>query len=188
MDLIEADPDFLETLEQGESFQTQACFQCRKCTNGCPLTFAMDLFPDEVVRLVALGQKERVLRCRTIWVCSSCETCTTRCPNEVRIAELMDRLKEFALEEGILCPEPAILGLHQTFIAQIKQRGRIFETTLLPAYFLRGGQWLKEWKAKTLFREMLVGAELLRKGRLPFRTEKVKDLEEIAKCFSLKRR
>ncbi len=30
------------------------CFQCRKCSGGCPLTFAMDLLPDRVIRLVFL--------------------------------------------------------------------------------------------------------------------------------------
>ena len=89
------DPDyhFLEEVESAGPFQAEACYQCRKCTNGCPVTFAMDLYPDEVIRMVILGQRERVLNCDTVWVCAACETCTTRCPNDVKIAELMDRLK-----------------------------------------------------------------------------------------------
>ena len=88
---------FMEQLEATGPFQAGACFQCRKCTNGCPVTFAMDLYPDEVIRMVIIGQRETVLRCRTIWVCAACETCTTRCPNKVKIAELMDSLKEMAI-------------------------------------------------------------------------------------------
>ena len=63
-------PDYrlLEQIEAQGPFQAGACFQCRKCTNGCPVTFAMDLYPDEVIRLVLLGQRETVLACQTIWV------------------------------------------------------------------------------------------------------------------------
>ena len=34
-----------------------ACYQCKKCSAGCPLTFAMDLCPDQVIRLALLGQE-----------------------------------------------------------------------------------------------------------------------------------
>ncbi|MGD8715689.1 MAG: hypothetical protein PVG70_14150, partial [Desulfobacterales bacterium] len=67
------DPDYrlLEQVETQGPFQAGACFQCRKCTNGCPVTFAMDLYPDEVIRMVNLGQRQTVLGCRTIWVCAA---------------------------------------------------------------------------------------------------------------------
>ena len=32
-----------------------ACYQCKKCSAGCPLTFAMDFYPDQVIRLALLG-------------------------------------------------------------------------------------------------------------------------------------
>ena len=80
-------PDYrlLEQVEAVGPFQTGACFQCRKCTNGCPVTFAMDFYPDEVIRMVILGQREAVLSCQTIWVCAACQTCTTRCANPNRL-------------------------------------------------------------------------------------------------------
>ena len=73
--------------------------------------------------MVMLGQREKVLNCKTIWICSACETCTTRCPNEVRIAELMDHLKEIAVRENIPCPEPQVLRLHQSFLKNIRKTG-----------------------------------------------------------------
>jgi heterodisulfide reductase subunit C len=107
------DPDyhFLEEIESAGPFQAGACYQCRKCTNGCPVTFAMDLYPDEVIRMVILGQRERVLNCDTVWVCAACETCTTRCPNDIKIAELMDCLKEMAVRAGLPTRQPQILTL-----------------------------------------------------------------------------
>ncbi|MBW1742012.1 MAG: 4Fe-4S dicluster domain-containing protein [Deltaproteobacteria bacterium] len=103
---MKVDPNFANLVESITHLNLTSCFQCRKCTNGCPVTFAMDIYPDQVIRLAILGQKEQVLNSSTIWVCSACETCTTRCPNEVDIAATMDALKEMAVKEGIQIPEP----------------------------------------------------------------------------------
>ena len=108
--ILNPDYQFLEQIEALGPFQTGACFQCRKCTNGCPVTFAMDLYPDEVIRMVILGQRDTVLSCRTIWVCAACETCTTRCPNEVKIVvsreltlEILQKLRrQFPAQTPIL--------------------------------------------------------------------------------------
>jgi heterodisulfide reductase subunit C len=157
---------FLREVEKAGPFQTQACFQCRKCGSGCPVAFALDLFPDEVIRLVSLGRQEEVLSCRTIWVCSGCETCTSRCPNEVRIAELMDYLKERAVREKAPCPEPRVLSLQQTFLENVRKYGRVFETTLLPAYWLRSGRLWKKWKEGTIPAEIRLGVKMFFKGRV----------------------
>ena len=117
-DSIYPDFNFVKEVDQGRMLQAEACFQCRKCASGCPVTFAMDLYPDEVVRLVLLGQRERVLSCKTIWVCTGCETCTSRCPNGVKIAELMDRLKEMAIQEKVSLPHPQVITLHQAFLGK----------------------------------------------------------------------
>lgn len=170
---------FLEQLEAAGPFQAGACFQCRKCTNGCPVTFAMDLYPDEVIRMVILGQREAVLRCRTIWVCASCETCTTRCPNEVKIAELMDCLKEMAVQEDVPCPQPQVLALHETFLNNVRKRGRVFEGTLLAAYMLRSGEFRRKWKAGTWKGELKLGWQMFYKGRLRLFPRTIKGKKEV---------
>ena len=180
------DPDYrlLEQIEAQGPFQAGACFQCRKCTNGCPVTFAMDLYPDEVIRLVILGQRETVLGCRTIWVCAACETCTTRCPNDVKIAELMDYLKEMAVHEGVPSPQPQILTLHETFLNNIKKRGRVYETTLLPAYLLKSGKLLEMWNSGTWRYDLKLGRQMFSKGRLPLMPKSIKGKEEVRKILT----
>ena len=180
------DPDYrlLEQIEAQGPFQAGACFQCRKCTNGCPVTFAMDLYPDEVIRLVILGQRETVLGCRTIWVCAACETCTTRCPNDVKIAELMDCLKEMAVQEGVPSPQPQILTLHETFLNNIKKRGRVYETTLLPAYLLKSGKLLEMWNSGTWRYDLKLGRQMFSKGRLPLMPKSIKGKEEVRKILT----
>ncbi len=180
------DPDYrlLEQIEAQGPFQAGACFQCRKCTNGCPVTFAMDLYPDEVIRLVILGQRETVLGCRTIWVCAACETCTTRCPNDVKIAELMDCLKEMAVQEGVPSPQPQILTLHETFLNNIKKWGRVYETTLLPAYLLKSGELLAKWNSGTWRYDLKLGRQMFSKGRLPLIPKSIKGKREVRKILA----
>ena len=179
-------PDYslLEQVEAVGPFQTSACFQCRKCTNGCPVTFAMDLYPDEVIRMVILGQKEAVLGCRTIWVCAACETCTTRCPNEVKIAELMDCLKEMAVQEGVPSPQPQILALHETFLNNIKKWGRVYETALLPAYLLKSGELKHKWQTGTWRDEIKLGFQMFSKGRFPLLPKTIKGKREVKKILA----
>ncbi|MGD8991580.1 MAG: 4Fe-4S dicluster domain-containing protein [Desulfobacterales bacterium] len=179
-------PDYhlLREIETAGPYQTSACFQCRKCTNGCPVTFAMDLFPDEVIRLVILGHRKTVLRCDTIWVCAACETCTTRCPNNVKIAELMDCLKEMAVSEGVRSTQPQILSLHTSFLKDVKRWGRVFETTFLPEYLLRSGKLLRMWKTGTWLAEMRLGWQMTRKRRFPIRPKTIKGKKEVRQILA----
>ena len=181
---LRPDFQFLRQLEAFGPFQPGACFQCRKCTNGCPVTFAMDLFPDEVIRMVILGQRKTVMRCRTIWICSACETCTTRCPSEVKIAELMDCLKEMAVREGVYSPEPQIATLHETFLKNIMKRGRLFEGTFLSTYMLRSSQFLPKWKEGTWINELKLGWQMFYKGRFSLFPKTIKGKKEIRKILN----
>lgn len=112
-----------------------SCFFCRKCSGGCPLTFAMDILPHHVIRLALLGQEEQVLDSETIWVCSACQTCTTRCPNGIDIAGVMDWLKETAVKRGRTIPDDEVMTFHRFFMKSIlASSGRVSETQLLRRY------------------------------------------------------
>jgi len=182
--MIAPDYSLLEQIEAVGPFQAGACFQCRKCTNGCPVTFAMDLYPDEVIRMVILGQRKTVLGCRTIWVCAACETCTTRCPNEVKIAELMDCLKEMAIQEKVPTPQPQILTLHETFLNNIRKWGRVYETALLPAYLLKSGELKHKWQSGTYRGDIKLGLQMFSKGRFPLLPKRIKGKREVQKILA----
>jgi heterodisulfide reductase subunit C len=184
------DPDYrlLEQIDAQGSFQAGACFQCRKCTNGCPVTFAMDIYPDEVIRLVILGQRETVLACQTIWVCAACETCTTRCPNNVKIAELMDRLKQMAVQEGVPSPQPRISALHETFLNNIQKRGRLYETTLLPVYLLKSGVLRNKLSSGAWRYDIKLGRRMLSKGRVPLKPKSIDGIAEVREILDRRKR
>ncbi|MGQ9920292.1 MAG: 4Fe-4S dicluster domain-containing protein [Desulfobacca sp.] len=161
------------------------CYQCAKCSAGCPLTFAMDRLPHEIIRLAGLGQADLVLGSNTIWVCSACETCTTRCPNDIDIAGVMDYLKERAVRSGRPVPQPQVLAFHRAFLANIRlAAGRLHEPLLLGLYLLQSGQGLQRLRAGTLKEDLQLGLKMFRKGRLSLKPpRRLPQLESLAQLW-----
>jgi len=160
-----------------------SCYQCKKCSAGCPLTFAMDLLPDRVMRLAILGQTEALLGCRTIWVCASCVTCTTRCPNGIDIAGVMDWLKEEALRQGKAVDQPEVAAFHRFFLDSLRRAGgRLSEMALMRRFtvykLMRGPQFGE------LLENMKLGWGLFKRGRLRLTgPPSLKGKGEIKKIF-----
>ncbi len=95
------------------------CYQCGKCSAGCPMSFAMDLLPNQVMRLVQLGLDEDIAGCKTIWLCASCLACTVRCPKGVDIARVMEALRLLSLRKNVDFVSPSQMG--QETIAELPQ-------------------------------------------------------------------
>ena len=106
------------------------CYQCVKCTSGCPLAEHFDLEPNQVMRMVQFGD-ESVLESKTIWTCASCLTCVSRCPKNVDLPRVMEALRQIAMERGATpmyatelrpdlvadAPQMAIIGGFRKFTA-----------------------------------------------------------------------
>jgi len=74
-----------------------ACYQCGKCSAGCPLAAYMDIPPAQMIRLAQLGMEQELLDSEAIWICVSCMTCNSRCPKGVNIAELIESMRQVKL-------------------------------------------------------------------------------------------
>ncbi len=114
-----------------------ACLQCAKCTSGCPVAGRADLRPHELVRLVQLDQRRAALSSRFIWECTSCHTCSTRCPQQVDLAAMNDALRALAVAEGLVAPGTAVPVFHRVFLRSVEKRGRTYELGLMAAFKLR---------------------------------------------------
>jgi heterodisulfide reductase subunit C len=128
------------------------CYQCAKCSSGCPVAARSDLKPHEVVRLLQFDQREEVLASRFIWECTSCQTCTTRCPQKVDIAALNDALRIMSHAAG------RVPVFNEVFLASVRNRGRVYELGLMAAYKLRTGRLLEDAGKAPM---------MLSKGKLP---------------------
>lgn len=176
---IRPSSDFMVSVERATGVRVSACYGCKKCSNGCPVTFAMDLHPYQVVRYVQLGQPERLKGSRTIWVCAACQTCVTRCPNDVDIPRLMDYLKETVVRENRPVEEQRTRLFHQLFLREIKARGRVFEGSLMTRYLIKtGGAFGPE-----ALKNARLGLAMLKRGRLKLFPAGTKDRSWIKGLF-----
>ncbi|MGB9006613.1 MAG: 4Fe-4S dicluster domain-containing protein [Candidatus Aminicenantales bacterium] len=91
--------DFVRKVEELSGQNLLVCYQCGKCSAGCPQAGQMDILPNQVIRLAQLGQKEDLVGSKTIWVCASCLTCNVRCPKGVKIAEVMEAVRQIVLRK-----------------------------------------------------------------------------------------
>ena len=174
---VRPDPAFRKQVEEKLGQEVSSCFHCNKCSSGCPVTFAMDFLPNKVVRMVQMGMKDPVLRSSTIWLCASCQTCTTRCPNEVDIAALMDALREMAVGEGVEVAEENIPIFHEAFLAEVEKRGRVFEVGMLARFKL------KTLKSGDLSEDAKLGWEMFKRGKLKLWPDKIRQRGQIREIF-----
>jgi heterodisulfide reductase subunit C len=170
------DSDFMRRVAE-EVPEVNRCYQCLTCTLGCPLAFAMDLKPHEILKYVQLGDKEKVLGASTCWMCASCETCATRCPNEIPIVKLMDLLRQESVKEGKVKEQGP--KINDAFLAEIKYLGRVHELALIIDLKRRTGGLFKINPD-----EIRLGAGMFRHGKLKLLPKKIKDTKAIKKIFA----
>ena len=93
--------DFVKKVEEISGQSLLACNQCGKCSAGCPMSFAMDSLPNQIIRLAQLGLEEDIASSNTVWICASCLTCSVRCPQGVDLGRVMEALRLITLRKNI---------------------------------------------------------------------------------------
>ncbi len=137
---------------------TALCYHCRKCTAGCPVSYAMTYGPDRILRMVQLGQAEAALGSPDIWLCAGCETCGARCPNDINIGHVMDALRQISQAERRRPGVRQVPVFHRVFLALVRATGQMHEAALLGAYKVL---------ALDLFSDLGAGARLILRGKVP---------------------
>ena len=165
-------------LEAATGVKLSHCYQCGKCAAGCPVADEMDLPPCQVFRLLQLGfpeLEEKVLRSEGIWLCLACETCSTRCPQEVEIPKAMDFIRSEALRRGLAHPRSKdILAFHRAFLDSIEHTGRLFEVGLVADYKARSLHLLKD---------VMLAPKMYFKGKLGLLPHLIKDRKGMKLLF-----
>jgi heterodisulfide reductase subunit C len=151
------------------------CYQCGKCSAGCPVDYAMDLGPRQIMRYIQMGLKKEVMQSTTIWLCISCETCSSRCPAKIDIAKVMESLRILAADEGSPAAEKQIDLFHRTFLNTIRRYGRAHEFSLAAAYTL---------KSRNLFGNLGAARTMFSKGKLVIMPPKVGGASWVRTVFS----
>ena len=91
--------EFVLKIQELSGQNLLACYQCGKCSAGCPAVSDMDILPNQIIRFAQLGLKDELLKSKAIWICASCMTCNARCPKGINIAEVIEALRQFLLRK-----------------------------------------------------------------------------------------
>ena len=166
---------FLEYVARESAQPINLCYQCRKCSAGCPTVDEFDFPPNMVMRMIQLGRRDELLNSRAIWMCVSCETCGTRCPNGIWTSAVMDTLRAECLRDGVKPADPITVALHSSFVSNIRVFGRLHEATMLLLYKLR---------SRTIsLDDIQLGLKLFLRGKIPILPRRSENMEKIRRLF-----
>ena len=165
--------DFVDKVlaEGGENAAIDACMQCGTCSGGCTNADLMDILPRNLVLMVQRGEWEKVLESNTLWLCTSCQICTSRCPRGVRPSDVIQAVKAIAIREGINNDSSRF---NQIFVELIEKRGILFEPELMHKY---GGM-------SAILKQGKLGMKLALRGKLSPLPAKVKDPEKFSQALT----
>jgi quinone-modifying oxidoreductase, subunit QmoC len=171
------DLNFLDEVYQipgGEKIKD--CIQCGTCSGSCPVSWAMEETPRQIFAMIRAGMRDKVLDSLTIWTCASCYQCSHRCPQEIKITDIMYMLKRMAIRDNRQRSKKAN-ALSRTFVELVNRKGRNHETELMVRYMLATNPLGAVAAAP-------VGMKLFTHGRLPLFGKQVKDVDGLRRILA----
>ena len=144
------------------------CIQCGTCSASCPTAHLMNPSIRKLVKLCLEGRKEEALHNETLWLCTSCLLCTVRCPRGIRPKAVVSALKDIAERESVRGRDASY---EEFFLKQIKNYGRIAELPLTAEFLLVYPQ--------AAVQSMQMGLELISKGKIGARVDRIEGRDEV---------
>ncbi|MBD2395381.1 4Fe-4S dicluster domain-containing protein [Cyanobacterium aponinum AL20118] len=169
--------DFAKRVEAegGKGSAITACMQCGTCSGGCTNIDVMDMSPRTLILMIQRGEWEKVLQSNTLWMCSSCYICTSRCPRGVRPSDVIEAVKAIAIEEGI---KNDSTKFNQIFVDLVQKRGILFEPELMQRF---GG-------LQAMIDQAPLGIQLVLRGKMSPFPEKIKNPQQFSQALDKARK
>jgi heterodisulfide reductase subunit C len=162
-------------VEQMSGLDPAHCYQCGKCSAGCPMAGEMDLKTHEIIRRLQIDRADALFSSDSIWMCLTCETCTTRCPNDFDPAAVIDALREIAIKKSPDRIPRRIAAFHSAFLDQIRKHGRVFEFGLAASFKLHSGAF---------FADIESVPAMMRRGKLSMKPNRIRDISSLRRIFA----
>lgn len=162
----------IKRVEEIAGVDLSSCYQCKKCTSGCPMASMAQCSPAEIIRQLQLQAGDELLDQEIVWACASCETCTNRCPMGIDGAAVMDALRKIAQEKKT--DKGKVPKFNKAFLKTVELFGRSYEIGMVTAYKLTTGTFLQDTdKFPTM----------LKKGKLAILPPKGADKKTVKRIF-----
>ena len=158
------------------------CYQCGKCSAGCPVAERMDLLPNQLLRLLQIGHRDKAIRSKAIWECVSCLTCTARCPKSVDPTAVIDALRQAAIAADVAAPAARRTVLfHKAFLRSVRRTGRANEMELVG--WFKTASFVRDLDVPFLVKEAALGPAMLARGKLRLSAQRVRDRDVVRRIF-----
>ena len=132
-----SDRGLISLVQKAAGVDLSACYQCKKCSSGCPAAKYSLSTPSEIIRRLQLGVEDELLESDIIWLCLSCEACYTRCPMKINVAAVMDSLRRLSLASHAVLPKGNMPLYNRMFLSMVKNFGRSYDLPTIALYKLR---------------------------------------------------
>jgi heterodisulfide reductase subunit C len=171
---VSAGADFLREVETRSGQPLSSCYGCLKCSAGCPTAHLMDVRPHALLRMLQTGMERQVMESRALWLCVACGTCGTRCPNGIDIGQMLDTVREMAIERKVHAAERNVHLLHEAFVRSLGMFGRLHEASFEIDYKIR---------SLDLLTDVASGVVMFARGKLPLLPSRVKGISQVRELF-----
>jgi len=131
-------------VEEISGVDISVCFQCKKCSSGCPVAKLTRSRPSEIMRQLHLGAGNELLESDLVWMCASCETCSARFPMGIDVAAVIDALRKLALARGSSKQKGNVPLFNRAFLKTVETFGRSYEIGMITAYKIGTGKLMND--------------------------------------------
>lgn len=149
------------------------CMQCGSCGGSCPSSDEMQYTPRTIIAMINAEERDAVLAANTMWECVSCYACTTRCPQNIPITDIMYALKRISLAEGRYSKTDAP-AMAKTFTYFVETFGRSYEMGLAVGYHA-----MQRWKPIEVLKMGPMGMKMFFRRRMAFMPSKIRQIDQL---------
>jgi heterodisulfide reductase subunit C2 len=149
--------NLMSAVQEISGIDIRSCLQCKKCSNGCPVTGMTKVRPAEIIRSLQLNAGNKIFESDLIWMCASCETCFLRCPMKINMAEVMDALRILAIRKKAHTQKGNVALFNKSFLRTVKMFGRTYDLGMIAAYKIGTSSYFQDTEKFPM---------MLRKGKI----------------------
>jgi heterodisulfide reductase subunit C len=171
------DNELISEIEKMTHTEIGSCYQCGKCTGGCPVAGEQQGGPREVIRMLQLGDEEGAFQAAAAWRCVGCLTCGNRCPIGIEIPKIMDAVRQLAGRKGTELDEDSMKmkSFVDAFLNSVMDYGRLYEPTMMVEYNVNSGYLVTNFHK---------GVAFLSKAKLHAWPRRIKKIERLRRMFA----
>ncbi|WFN37029.1 CoB--CoM heterodisulfide reductase subunit C [Methanomicrobium antiquum] len=94
--------DFSAEVKKISGTISHMCYQCGTCTGSCPSAPRSSYRIRVFMRRAVLGLEEEALTDPDLWLCTTCYSCTDRCPRDIAPTDVIMAMRNLAFKRDIV--------------------------------------------------------------------------------------